>query len=98
MFNYNCVRSKFKGKFFSTMPLDDEAYRAKKKKSLESAFESKPEKINKYIYQRNVCIKLLSQNGMAQNKIAEELGKLGFKVDKSEINKILSKFKKPLEY
>ena len=101
-YNYNIVKSRYKGKFYKTMPLDDDAYRAKKKASLESAFETKSNKKTKsevkYTFQRDVLVKFIYEKGITQKEIAEFLNSHGVEITRESISLILDKFKKPLEY
>jgi len=90
-----CVKPNFSGRFTNWYSVDETDYRAKKLSSLTKSTEYAKDN---YVLQRNALMVLLSNKGMSQREISEELEKMtDIRITREGVNKAILQMKCELE-
>jgi len=95
-YNYNYIRSKFKGRFLPGYMVDEKLYDKKKDKSFKEGFGEKKEGENKYLTQRNQVISLLATfNELPVTEVARLFKNSGIELKYTQIREAINQFKEP---
>jgi len=89
--NYSAAKKDFHGRFYNNYPIDEQKYREAKAIALKERENDKP--IDKYLIQRNVLFKIMTDNGFNQRQISDLMKEHGIKLTNTAICEALSSFK-----
>jgi len=91
-YNYNVIRSRFRGRFLDKYTVNEELYRAKKAKALNN--RERKTKSEKYIQQRNKLLYgIYKEYGLSLSDLTKFCKGYGVMISKPQLGRLISKLK-----